>query len=144
MSVSSIGPTGSLRPPTQAQPVGQAGFLVPDATAPASSNLQGVTQPTTVGASVMLALQERAGAEAGDQEARQHGQRLLAALAELQRALLSGNQADTLQELSRLSEEGGQAVDPALAQVIQSIRLRVRLELARAAKTADRASIPGS
>ncbi len=144
MSVSSIGPTGSLRPPTQAQPVGQAGFLVPDGTAPASSNVQGVTQPTTVGTAVMLALQERAGAEAGDQEARQHGQRLLAALAKLQRALLSGNQADTLQELSRLSEEGGQAVDPALAQVIRSIRLRARLELVRAAKAADRASVPGS
>ena len=144
MSVSSIGPAGSVRPPTQAQPVGQAGFLVPDGTMPVSSNVQGVTQPSTVGASVMLALQERAGAEAGDQQARQHGQRLLAALAELQRALLSGNQADTLQELSRLSEEGGQAVDPALAQVIRSIRLRARLELARAAKTADRASVPGS
>ena len=144
MSVSSIGPTGSLRPPTQAQPVGQAGFLVPDATAPASSNLQGVTQPTTVGASVMLALQERAGAEAGDQEARQHGRRLLEALAELQRALLSGNEADTLQELLRLSEEGGQAVDPALAQVIRSIRLRARLELARAAKTTDQARGSGS
>ena len=144
MSVSSIGPAGSVRPPTQAQPVGQAGFLVPDGTMPVSSNVQGVTQPSTVGASVMLALQERAGAEAGDQQARQHGQRLLAALGELQRALLSGNQADTLQELSRLSEEGGQAVDPALAQVIRSIRLRARLELARAAKTADRASVPGS
>ena len=144
MSVSSIGPAGSVRPPTQAQPVGQAGFLVPDGAVPASSNVQGVTQPATVGASVMLALQERAGAEAGDQQARQHGQRLLAALAELQRALLSGNQADTLQELSRLSEEGGQAVDPALAQVIRSIRLRARLELARAAKTADQASVPGS
>ena len=144
MSVSSIGPAGSVRPLTQAQPVGQAGFLVPDGAVPASSNVQGVTQPATVGASVMLALQERAGAEAGDQQARQHGQRLLAALAELQRALLSGNQADTLQELSRLSEEGGQAVDPALAQVIRSIRLRARLELARAAKTADQASVPGS
>ena len=144
MSVSSIGPTGSLQPPTPAQPVGQPGFLVPVATTPASSNVLGVAQPTTVGASVMLALQERAGAEAGDQEARQHGRRLLEALAELQRALLSGNEADTLQELSRLSEEGGQAVDPVLAQVIRSIRLRARLELARAAKTADRASVPGS
>ena len=144
MSVSSIGPTGSLRPPVQAQPVGQAGFVVPDGIPLAPSNAQGVTQPTTVGASVMLALQERAGAEAGDQEARQHGRRLLAALAELQRDLLSGNRADTLQELSRLSEEDGRAVDPALAQVIRSIRLRVRLELARAAKAADRASVPGS
>lgn len=144
MSVSSIGPAGSLRPPTRAQPVGQAGFLVSAETGPAPSTVHGVTQPVTVGASVMLALQERAGAEVGDQEARRHGQRLLAALAELQRALLSGGEADTLQELSRLGEEGGQAVDPALAQVIGSIRLRARLELAKATRTGDRASVPGS
>ena len=144
MSVSSIGPAASLRPPTQVQPVGQAGFLVPAGAAPSSSNAHGVMQSAPVGASVMLALQEHAGTKAGDQEARRHGQRLLAALAELQRALLSGSEADTLQELSRLVEEGGQAVDPALAQVIRSIRLRARLELARAARTEDLRFVPGS
>ena len=144
MSVSSIGPVGSLRPPAQAQPAAQAGFVVPAGAGPASSNVHGVTRSAPVEASVMLALQERAGTEAADQEARPHGHSLLAALYELQRALLSGSEADTLQELSRLSEEAGQAADPALAQVIRSIRLRARLELARAARTGDRASVPGS
>lgn len=93
---------------------------------------------------MMLALQERAGTEAGDREARQHGQRLLAALAELQRALLSGAGNDSLQKLSLLAEMDAQAVDPALGRVIQSIRLRARLELARAAVLADRPLVHGS
>ncbi len=140
MTLSSIGPVGGVHVPAPAQPAAQAGFSVPAGTAPACPEVRGVAQSAPVQVSLMLALQEQAGAEAGDREARRHGQRLLAALAELQRALLCGTQADTLRELSRLCEEEEHAVDPALAGVIRSIRLRARLELARAAKAADRPS----
>ena len=144
VSVSSVGPVSSMRPLAQAQPAAQAGFVVPAGAEPASPDVRGVTQSAPVAVSLMLAVQERVGAEAGDREARQHGQRLLAALAELQLALLSGSETDTLQELSRLSEGGGLAVDPALAQVIRSILLRARLEVARAARIADQRPVPGS
>ncbi len=144
MTLSSIGPVGGAYVPTQAQPAGQSGFSIPAGAPPPGPDVRGLAQSAPVEASLMLALQERAGTEAGDREARRHGQRLLAALAELQRAMLCGGEADTLAELSRLSDEEGQAVDPILAGVIRSIRLRARLELARAAKATDRLLDPGS
>ena len=144
MSLSPIDRFGSTYLPAQAQPTGRAGFSVPAGTAPACPDVRDVARPASVGASLMLALQEQAGAEAGDREARRHGHRLLAALSELQRAMLCGGGADTLRELSRLSEDEGQAADPVLAGVIRSIRLRARLELARAAKAANPPSGRGS
>ncbi len=140
----SIGRVGGAYVPAQAQPVGQSGFSIPAAATPAGPDVRGVTHSAPVEVSLMLSLQEQAGAEAGDREARRHGQRLLAALADLQRGMLCGSEADTLGELSRLSEEEGQAVDPILAGVIRSIRLRARLELARAAKATERPPDPGS
>ena len=144
MTVSSIGPVGGTFVRPQAQPVGQAGFSVPAGAAPAGPDVRGVARSAPVEASLMLALQEQAGAEAGDGQARRHGQRLLAALAELQRSMLCGGGSDTLEELSRLSEQEEHAVDPVLAAVIRSIRLRARLELARAAKATDRPRDPAS
>ena len=144
MTLSSVGPVGGAYVPTQAQPAGQTGFNVPVGAPPPGPDVRGVARSAPVEASLMLALQEQAGTEAGDREARRHGQRLLAALAELQRAMLCGSEADTLAELSRLTDDEGQAVDPMLAAVIRSIRLRARLELARAAKATDRPLDPGS
>ncbi len=144
MTSSPVGPVGGVYLPAQAQPAGQTGFSVPaDAPSP-GPDVRGVARSAPVEAALMLALQEQTGTEAGDREARRHGQRLLAALAELQRAMLCGSEADTLGELSRLADEEGQAVDPMLAAAIRSIRLRARLELARAAKAADRPRNPGS
>ena len=137
MTVSSIGQVGGRFVRPQAPPAGLAGFSVPVGAAPAGPDVRGVARSAPVEASLMLALQEQAGAEAGDGQARRHGQRLLAALAELQRSMLCGGGSDTLEELSRLSGQEEQAVDPVLAAVIRSIRLRARLELARAAKATD-------
>ena len=140
----SVGPVSGAYVPTQAQPAGQTGFAVPVCAPPSGPDVRGVAQSAPVEASLMLALQEQVGVEAGDREARRHGQRLLAALADLQHAMLCGSEADTLAELSRLADEEGQAVDPMLAAAIRSIRLRARLELVRAAKAMVRPLDPGS
>ena len=119
-----------------AAPAGHSGFTVttaasaPAAAGPGAINPTGKTAP--VSASLMLALQETMTSEAGDREARQHGQKLLAALAELQRALLSDGCSDVLGKLLLLTTTMPDTVSPELASAINSIRLRARIELARA------------
>jgi len=87
---------------------------------------------------MMLALQEHTTAGTGDREARQHGRQLLEALADLQRALLSNGSGDALQHLAALADLPLPAADPALARVIVAIRLRARVEAARAEAAASR------
>ena len=80
----------------------------------------------------MLSLQEFGSETVGDREARRHGHDMLAALAELQRALLSnGGDEQTLERLAELAEAVPRATDPGLAAMVSAIVLRVRLELAR-------------
>ena len=126
----------------------QSGFMVPPQAggpAPAGVGAAGsIVQAAPVGAALMLALQEDATAGTADREARQHARELLAALAELQRALLSGGSGgDALQRLSLLTDLASQAADPGLRQVVASIRLRARLELGRAARALEQHSSRG-
>ena len=80
----------------------------------------------------MLTLQEVGGETVEDREARRHGHDMLAALAELQRALLGGGgDAAALQRLADLAASVPHATDPRLAAMVSAIVLRVRVELAR-------------
>ena len=80
----------------------------------------------------MLALQEFGGETVEDREARRHGQEVLSVLAELQRALLTGNdEAAVLQRLAELAATLPRATDGRLAALVSAINLRVRVELAR-------------
>ena len=80
----------------------------------------------------MLALQEVGGETVEDREARRHGHDMLAALAELQRALLGGgDDGVALQRLADLAASVPHATDPRLAAMVSAIVLRVRVELAR-------------
>jgi hypothetical protein len=80
----------------------------------------------------MLSLQEFGSETVEDREARRRGHDMLAALAELQRALLSnGGDEQTLERLAELADAVPRATDPGLAATISAIVLRVRLELAR-------------
>ena len=143
MSVSSVGRTPPLRPAGAAGAAlaHESGFIVatdsPAAAAEGSASAGRTGMAAPVGASLMLALQETMASEGGDREARQHGQKLLAALAELQRALLADGGGDALRRLLLLSEVVPRAGDPELARAINSIRLRARIELARASFAAD-------
>ena len=152
MSVSPVGPVRDANAPRQTQNSVQSGFLLAPRQAETATagapGASGVGQVARVGGPLMLALQEQAAVELGDREARRHGHRLLAALAELQRALLSGGEGSALERLTVLAETGADATDPALACVISSIRLRARLEVARAeagnSALSGRLSAPGS
>jgi hypothetical protein len=85
--------------------------------------------PASLGS--MLTLQELGGETTADREARKRGSDMLAALAELQRALLVGGDAAALRHLADLAEAVPQAVDRRLAAVVSAIIVRVRVELAR-------------
>ena len=81
----------------------------------------------------LLALQAEDCDESRDRAARRRGQDLLAALATLQRALLSegGVPVDQLRELERMVADMPPASDPRLRAIMDAITLRVRIELAR-------------
>ena len=67
-----------------------------------------------------------------DREARRHGHNLLEALAELQRALLIGNDdVGALQHLAELAAAVPRATDRRLAAIVSAIVVRVQVELAR-------------
>ena len=81
----------------------------------------------------MLSLQEADPVLERDRKARRHGQSILAALAALQRALISGGAGGAaIAQLSDLLRDLPHAADPALASVMSAIRLRAMVELARA------------
>ena len=87
------------------------------------------------GLSGLLALQEADADAVRDREARRHGQDLLSELAALQRELLDGPPgAARLQALAGLADAVPEAADPRLRDVVASIALRARIELARYAR----------
>ena len=116
---------------------GATGFTIPVIHREAAGSAGGAAPVTD--ASAMLALQEDIGRDADrsggapDREARRHGQDILEALAALQKDLLAGDPAQGLSRLAALAERMPTARDPALAQVLSSIRLRARLEILRLA-----------
>jgi hypothetical protein len=80
----------------------------------------------------VLSLQEFGGETLEDREARRHGHDMLAALSELQRALLGGaSDAGGLERLAALAASVPRATDPRLAALVSAIVLRVQVELAR-------------
>jgi hypothetical protein len=82
--------------------------------------------------SSMLTLQELGGERPADREARRHGQDMLAALTELQRALLGdGDDAAATQRLMDLLAAVPLATDRRLAAMVSAIVVRARVELAR-------------
>ena len=139
MGISAVGRIDSTTPAiTPDRPDARgSGFAIAADQVASVTNGPGAAAPAqgtaSVSASLMLALQETMASETGDREARQHGQRLLMALSDLQHALLSGQGGDALGRLLALVETIPEAADPRLAQAINSVRLRARIELARAA-----------
>lgn len=84
----------------------------------------------------LLSMQERDGESRGDQAARQHGEELLNLLARVRDGLLAGQMpADRLEALSRsVANRRALASDPRLASVLDDIRLRAEIELAKLEK----------
>ncbi len=137
---------GAVLPPTEPSfsprrsAAADTGFRIPsppemaDPAAMASAR----AAPSVTATSAMLALQEQTGsgadreADSADREARRHGQKILEALAALQRALLTSvGSAESLAHLALLAEMAPTAHDPTLARLLSSIRLRAQLEIVR-------------
>ncbi len=92
------------------------------------------TQPAqNIELSAMLALQEATSDTVQDKAASRHGQALLQALAELQKALLSPGQDPeaATARLGQLAASMPQAAAPALAALLESVRLRAKIECLR-------------
>ncbi len=143
MGVSAIGRTVApkVADATSAAVTHESGFSIPahdPASAPDGLTAAGpIGKTAPLSASLMLTLQESMTSEVGDREARHHGQQLLAALADLQRALLSDDHESALKQLLSLVKTIPNATDPGLIRTINSIHLRARIELARAQPLKD-------
>ena len=108
-----------------------AGFAVSSPPRPRPADAP--AEPPAVMLAGLLAIQAEDCDETRDRQARRRGQDLLAALAALQRALLSegGVPLDQLRNLERLVADAPPASDPRLREIMDAITLRVRIELAR-------------
>jgi hypothetical protein len=105
-------------------------FVPPEPAGTGQASAAAVSHATPLGS--MLTLQELGGETLADRDARRHGHDMLAALAELQRALLAGSDdMAALRHLADLAEAVPQATDRRLAAMISAIVLRARVELAR-------------
>ena len=102
-----------------------SGFQVPAARTEAAASVAGLEE---IGVPGMFLLQEQP--DTADHRASKRGRDLLAALADLQRSLLSSGPVDTAR-LVALSEDVPLASDPALRGAVQAIVLRARIETAR-------------
>jgi hypothetical protein len=102
-------------------------FAVP--AGPAAAGPAGAApEAEAVSLTSVLTLQELG----SETEADRHGQDLLTALAELQRALLSGaGDVAAMQHLADLASAVPRAADRRLAAMLSAIVVRVRVELAR-------------
>lgn len=138
MIVPQIGGVPMPVPAATASPASrQSAFRVPEVVqekvTPSCTESPTILQVPPLGRTLLLSIQETASAEVEDREARQHGRQMLQVLADLQREMLLGPVAPALTTLRMLADLDSRPSDPALAHVIRSIRLRARLELARAA-----------
>ena len=131
-----IMPTGAPIPGASrvVRPRGAGGFVVPQGS---PQTARGAALEGTASLSALIDLQSgdpQSGAEpVEDREARRHGRDLLAHLAALHRALLGDpEQGVPLAALSDLvASLPATARDKRLADAVEAIRLRARIELAR-------------
>ena len=115
---------------------GGAGFPLPAEAAPDAVRSAGAA-PSPVALESLLALQQVDAVPARDRSAHRRGQALLAALGRLQRVLLGdGDTESALRDIRDLADDVPAAADPALAEAVDQVVLRARIELARRELTA--------
>ena len=97
----------------------------------------GASTGAVMGLESMLALQSINEAIDRDRAARERGTAMIAALTDLQRAMLTEEDpALALRSLSALAVDGPLADDPELAAVLRAVVLRSRVEVARRGRRA--------
>ena len=123
---------GAVSASVRAPGHGGAGFSVPDRGDAATAQAAPLASVPSIGLETMLALQAVDDAAERDRTARRRGSALIAALSDLQRALLGHEDpALALGALSGLSADTPEAADPALNAALRAIVLRSRIEVAR-------------
>lgn len=116
-TIAAYGPRARARLPS--------GFAVPGDAGPAIRAAATVTAPS------LLAIQEAGQDAERDEAAREHGDAVLHGLAALQRSLLDGGDAATLNRLAALVRRTPAPADPRLLAVQRALLVRVAVELAR-------------
>jgi len=127
-----VGPVAPGRPGVRAAAGASAGFLpLADMGADAARSA-GAAASAPVALDSLLALQQVDEPAERDRTVHRRGQALLGALGRLQRLLLEdGDQTDALEQIRSLAEAMPAAADPGLADAVDLIVLRARIELAR-------------
>ena len=126
------GGIGAPPPPSRdkSAPAG-AGFF-PRANGGQPMRPANISATPPLGLDGMLALQGVDDPLARDNAARKRGKAMIAALSDLQRAMLAQDDPSlTLRSLSELAADHPDAADPALAAVLRSVVLRARVEVAK-------------
>jgi hypothetical protein len=126
-SVRGVGAAGGAGRPGAAPAARHGGFRLPESPAAVRA-----AEAAPVSAALpLLALQEAGDATERDRRARRRGEVMLADLGALQLALLEGRDpAAILGRLEALAA-GEAAADPLLAEILDEIRLRAKVEAAR-------------
>ena len=112
------------------------GHFSVDLSAGASAQKARVSSVPSIGLESMLVLQSINEAQERDRTGRKRGTAMIAALTDLQRAMLAEEDpALALRALSELTvDDGPLADDPGLAAVLRAVVLRSRVEVARRAR----------
>lgn len=128
-TINGVARPGGPAPRRPAQGGEGSSFSIPDTQTEATDGAAPMVEASLDG---MLALQEAQSGAVSDREARRHSQDILAELAHLQRALLAGeDDSAALEHLAALVDSQPPAEDPRLQAVLEAVRLRARVELAR-------------
>lgn len=109
---------------------GGAGFRLPGVETQASEAAGSVSALTATG---LLGLQDQASDAERDAAAHRRGGALLDALAELQKAMLSGQVSRAALGRMAALVEGDSGADPQLREILEQVSLRARVELLRLA-----------
>jgi hypothetical protein len=127
-----VGPLPPSRPSARIGSSGAANFPAPAEAGADAGRAAEVASPAPVALESLLALQQVDNAPERDRAARRHGQALLLALGGLQRLLLEGgDEVAALAQIRSLADAMPTADDPGLADAIDHVVLRARIELAR-------------
>ncbi len=115
----------------------QSGFALPEAAEPGADDVsegeaaEAAAPPAAVSSIPLAGIEASPQEPADDAAAARHGDAMLKAMSDLQRAMLEGAGNEACQTLAKLAQSMPGATDPALQEVLQSVAVRAAVELAR-------------
>lgn len=126
------GPQGTGRLRRSGGPAGFGKMVEGQSVSAAETGETTAAAPTGGVDASLLAIQERSRDAERDGRARRRAEDMIEQLREMQAAMLGGRMDPTrLQGLASLAEDADTAADPGLAEVVQAVAARAKVELAR-------------